>query len=89
MDSLAAENLDLSFEEVEVAPNSPYAGHRLRYTNILSELNVIVVAIRRRNGQMTFNPSGDALLDAGDILIAIGRAESIAGMKTLARRVKE
>ena len=90
MDSLAAENLDLSFEEVEVAPNSPYAGHRLRYTNILSELNVIIVAIRRRrDGQMTFNPSGDALIDAGDILIAIGRAESINRMNQLARRVNE
>ena len=90
MDSIAAENLDLSFEEVEVAPNSPYAGHRLRYTNILSELNVIIVAIRRqRDGQMTFNPSGDALIDAGDILIAIGREEAITRMKNLARRVNE
>jgi voltage-gated potassium channel len=89
MDSLAAENLDLSFEEVEVAPHSPYAGHRLRYTNILSELNVIIVAIRRHSGQMTFNPSGDALIDAGDILIAIGRAESIIRMKKLARREGE
>lgn len=88
MDSLAAENLDLSFEEVEVTHNSTYAGHRLRFTNILSELNVIIVAIRRRSGQMTFNPSGDALIDAGDILIAIGRAEAIARMKNLARSVK-
>jgi voltage-gated potassium channel len=88
MDSLAAENLDLSFEEVEVAPHSPYAGHRLRYTNILSELNVIIVAIRRHDGQMTFNPSGDALIDAGDILIAIGRSESLRHMNDLARRSK-
>lgn len=89
MDSITAENLDLSFEEVEVSPASPYAGHRLRYTNILSELNVIVVAIRRRNGQMTFNPSGDALIDTGDILIAIGRAESLMRMSDLAHGMKE
>ncbi len=89
MDSITAENLDLSFEEVEVAPASPYAGHRLRYTNILSELNVIIVAIRRRNGQMTFNPSGDALIDTGDILIAIGRAESLMRMSNLAHGMKE
>jgi voltage-gated potassium channel len=89
MDSLTAENLDLSFEEVEVSPASVYAGHRLRYTNILSELNVIIVAIRRRNGQMTFNPAGDALLDAGDILIAIGRAESLMRMSELAHGMKQ
>lgn len=89
MDSITAENLDLSFEEMEVSPTSPYAGHRLRYTNILSELNVIIVAIRRRNGQMTFNPSGDALIDAGDILIAIGRAESLMRMSDLAHGMKQ
>lgn len=89
MDSITAENLDLSFEEMEVVSGSPYAGHRLRYTNILSELNVIIVAIRRRGGQMTFNPSGDAMIDAGDILIAIGRAESLIKMSALARGKKE
>jgi voltage-gated potassium channel len=84
MDSLAADNLDLSFEQMEVAPGSVYAGRKLRDTNILSELNVIIVAIRR-NGQMTFNPSGDAILDAGDILITIGRAESLVLMSELAK----
>jgi voltage-gated potassium channel len=85
MDSITAENLDLSFEQIEVAPGSVYAARKLRYTNILSELNVVIVAIRRRSGQMTFNPSGDAIIDAGDILIAIGRAESLMRMSQLAR----
>ena len=89
MDSITAENLDLSFEQIEVAHGSAYAGKRLRYTNILSELNVVIVAIRRRSGQMTFNPSGDAIIDAGDILIAIGRAESLMRMSTLARGAKD
>lgn len=85
MDSITAENLDLSFEQMEVAADSAYAGHKLRYTNILSELNVVIVAIRRRNGQMTFNPAGDAIIDAGDILIAIGRSESLRLMSEIAR----
>jgi voltage-gated potassium channel len=85
LDSITAENLDLSFEQLEVAPGSAYAGHKLRYTNILSELNIVIVAIRRHNGQMTFNPGGDAIIDAGDILIAIGRAESLMRMNELAR----
>jgi voltage-gated potassium channel len=89
MDSIAAENLDLNFEEMEVAPNSVYAGHKLRYTNILSELNVIIVAIRRRNGQMNYNPTGDALIHEGDILISIGRAESLTRMSELARGMKQ
>ena len=77
MDSITAENLDLGFEEVEVQPNSVYVGRKLKNTNIRSELDVVIVAIRRRKGDMIFNPSGDTTLEAGDLLIAIGRAEAL------------
>lgn len=77
MDSITAENLDLGFDEVELHPQSVYVGHKLRYTNIRSELDVVIVAIRRRHGEMIFNPTGDTILEAGDLLIAIGRAESL------------
>jgi voltage-gated potassium channel len=77
MDSITAENLDLGFDEVELQPNSIYVGRKLKYTNIRSDLDVVIIAIRRRNGQMIFNPTGDAVLEAGDMLIAIGRAESL------------
>jgi voltage-gated potassium channel len=88
MDSITAENLDLGFEQLEVAPNSIYAGHKLRYTNIRSELDVVIVAIRRPDGQMIFNPAGDALIQAGDLLIAIGRADALAELTALARGTK-
>ncbi|HEX8920501.1 MAG TPA: TrkA family potassium uptake protein, partial [Pyrinomonadaceae bacterium] len=89
MDSITAENLDLSFEQIEIHPKSIYAGRKLRYTNILSELNVIIVAINRRNGQRTFNPTGDAIIEAGDTLIAIGKAEALMRMSEIARGIKE
>ncbi len=85
IDSIAADNLDLGFEQVEIAPHSIYAGKKLRSTNIGRELNTVVVAIRRRNGEMVFNPSGDAHVEAGDLLIAIGRAETIIELTRLAR----
>nr|MDQ3819549.1 TrkA family potassium uptake protein [Acidobacteriota bacterium] len=89
MDSIAAENLDLGFEQLEVMPGSVYAGRKLRFTNIRSELDVVIVAMRRKNGDMIFNPSGDAIIEAGDLLIAIGKAESLAELSALARAVKK
>ncbi|HEX8709029.1 MAG TPA: potassium channel protein [Pyrinomonadaceae bacterium] len=89
MDSITAENLDLGFEQLEVAPESIYAGRKLRFTNIRSELNVVIVAIRRLQGEMVFNPSGDARIEAGDLLIAIGRAESLRELSGLARGTKK
>jgi voltage-gated potassium channel len=88
MDSIAAENLDLGFEQLEVAHGSVYAGHKLRYTNIRSELDVVIVAMRHKNGEMIFNPSGDAIIEAGDLLIAIGRAEALAELTAMARGMK-
>jgi voltage-gated potassium channel len=89
MDSIAAENLDLGFEQLEVMPGSAYAGRKLRFTNIRSELDVVIVAIRRKHGQMIFNPSGDAIIEAGDILVAIGKAESLQQLGELTRGAKK
>ena len=85
MDSITAENLDLGFEQVEVAPASVFAGRKLRDTTIRSELNVVVAAIRRASSEMIFNPSGDTEIYVGDLLISIGRAESLRELSHLAR----
>jgi voltage-gated potassium channel len=89
MDSITAENLDLGFDEVELRPGSVYVGHKLKYTNIRSELDVVIVAIRRRHGEMIFNPTGDTILEGGDLLIAIGRAESLMGLGREAGKIRE
>lgn len=88
MATITAEALDLNFEEVEVTPDSPYVGRRLRFTNIRAELDVVIVAVRRRAGEMIFNPSGDAFIEAGDLLIAIGRTDALAQLKTQANAEK-
>jgi voltage-gated potassium channel len=89
MDSITAENLDLGFDEVELQANSIYVGRKLKHTNIRSELDVVIVAIRRRHGQMIFNPTGDAILESGDLLIAIGRAESLLELDRQAGKVRQ
>jgi voltage-gated potassium channel len=85
MDSVATEGLDLAFEQFEVAENSTLAGLMLRETSIRSELDIVVVAIRRPRGEMVFNPSGDTMIRAGDLLIGIGRADALAELGALAR----
>jgi voltage-gated potassium channel len=88
MDSITADNLDLGFDEVELQAHSAYVGRKLKYTNIRSELDVVIIAIRRRHGQMIFNPTGDTILEAGDLLIAIGRAESLVELDRQAGKIR-
>ena len=87
MDSITADNLDLNFEQVEVDAPSSLIGHRLRNTPIRSELDVVIISIRRRNGQRLFNPNGETLIEEGDLLIAIGRNESLLHLNKLARGI--
>ena len=85
IDSITANTLGLILEQLEVDSGSSLAGKRLIETNIRSELNVVIVSIRRVSGEMIFNPSGDAVIEASDILIAIGEAESLMKLTALAR----
>lgn len=85
LDSITANQLDLGFEQLEVEPVSPFVGRRLSETNIRSKLNIVIVSIRRANGEIVFNPNAEAVIQAGDMLIAIGRAESLAQLTALAR----
>jgi voltage-gated potassium channel len=85
LDSITANQLDLGFEQLEVEPVSSFVGRRLSETNIRSQLNIVIVSIRRANGEIVFNPNAEAVIQAGDMLIAIGSAESLAQLTALAR----
>ena len=83
--SITANKLELAFEQLEVASDSVLAGQKLSETSIRSELDIVVVSIRRSDGNIVFNPRGDEVIQSGDLLIAIGRAESLMKLATLAR----
>lgn len=83
--SITANKLELAFEQLEVGSSSTLAGQKLSETNIRSELDIVVVSIRRSDGQILFNPSGDAVIESGDVLIAIGHAESLMKLAAMAK----
>jgi voltage-gated potassium channel len=85
LDSITANQLDLGFEQLEVESISSFVGRKLSETNIRSQLDIVIVSIRRSDGKIEFNPNGDAVIHAGDMLIAIGSAESLAVLTALAR----
>jgi voltage-gated potassium channel len=85
LDSMTASELDLGFEQLEVDPSSSFVGEKLSETKIRSTLNIVIVSIRRSSGEIIFNPQGDSVIQAGDMLIAIGKAESLATLTALAR----
>jgi voltage-gated potassium channel len=85
MHSITAAELGLGLEQIEVTASSPLIGQQLQATPIQSDLKIIIVSIRRQVGDDLFNPSGETEILSGDVLIAIGQAESLIKLNELAR----
>ena len=89
IDSITANTLGLALEQLEVNASSRLVGQKLSETNIRAELDIVIVSIRRSDGESLFNPSGEALIKEGDMLIAIGSVESLMKLTALAKGVNE
>jgi len=67
--------------EVSVSRGSDLHGRSLRELDIRAKLDVIVIAMRREGDNTRFNPDPDRAIEAGDVLVCMGR---LASLKTLA-----
>ena len=80
------EELGLNFEQIHIGGDSPLNGVKLKDSGIRSEHNAMVVAITTGKGERVFNPNGDQVLHAGDLLIAIGTRAGLAKLVEIASR---
>jgi voltage-gated potassium channel len=83
-DSITGSKIGLSFEQVLVEDSSPLVRQVLRETPIRAELDIVIISIRRGDGETVFNPPGDTLIESGDILIAIGKVEALSRLNEMA-----
>lgn len=84
VDTIARSNAgEITMEEMTVSKDSSLIGIALRDTPIRSRLNVIIVAIRRGEDDLVYNPGPDAHFEVGDRLVAIGRSEQLAELSGL------
>lgn len=64
---------DIQMEELPVKENSPLVNIMLKDTGIRQDYNLIIIAIKKENGEMEFNPSFETVFKAGDTVIAVGK----------------
>jgi voltage-gated potassium channel len=83
--SLTSKNigLDVSIEEVRVHEKCEFVSQSLRQMQLRRDLGVIVLAIRKADGQMLFNPPAEAELSGSDTLIAMGDGESLKRLQKM------
>lgn len=66
---------DLEMEEQLVGPGSALDGKTVGTSGLRARRGHILVAIKRRDGRLAFDPADDAPVDAGDTLITLCRRE--------------
>ncbi len=74
-------DLSLRLEEILVTESAPINGLSLLQSNLRKKYNIIVIGIKRKEGEMQFNPTPDTVILAKDILIVLGQNQQISDLK--------
>src|SRR5580700_1375871 len=83
-----AMGLDVGIEQFSVPASSELTSKSLIETKIRKELGVIVLAIRKSDGQMLFNPPAEAEINGGDYLIVMGETANLTRLEQVLAEVR-
>ncbi|MEZ5403978.1 MAG: potassium channel protein [Bryobacteraceae bacterium] len=75
--------MDVGIEQVEIRPGADIASRSLKDMQLRRDFGVIVLAIRRSNKTMDFNPPADATVEVGDNLIVMGHYDDLRRLEKL------
>jgi len=76
-------NIDLQLEQLVISPESTFVGKNLMDSNIRKDYDLIIVAIKRDDGTLVFNPGPREVLCARDTLITLGRQTDLQRISEL------
>lgn len=70
----------LSIEEIPIPYDSPLTGKSLIEAAIKTKYDTIVVGMRKSSGEAIFNPPGETIMEAGDILVVLGETAKLEAL---------
>ncbi len=74
---------DIQMDEIPVNPTSPLANVMLKDSGIRQKYNLIIIAVKKPNGSMLFNPSFETVIQGGDTVIAMGKTEGLKELESV------
>lgn len=77
LDTLHHGESEIGLEEVLVNPKTKAVGRTLTESGLLDTSGAKLLAVRRRDGTLHVNPSGDLKLEEGDLIIALGNEQQL------------
>jgi len=76
-------DLAVAMEQVRVAERCEAVGKTIAELQIRRALGVVVLAVRKRDGEMLFNPPAGTAIHAGDYLIVMGKQPDLQALEAL------
>ena len=74
---------DIQMEEIPVTVNSDLANVMLKDSGIRQKYDLILIAIKKSDGSMVFNPSFETVIRADDTVIAVGEISNLQKLETV------
>ena len=78
-------SLEFQMREYEIGQDCWLRGKTLRAANLRDRANVLVLALRGSDRVFRTNPDPDMEIEAGDVVIAVGTTDSLAGLSEVLR----
>jgi len=75
--------LDLKMEEAVIGSSSSLIGKTILTSNVRQDFGVIIVAIKKTTNEMIYNPLPSEIFEAGDVIVIIGKKDSLHRMEDI------
>lgn len=79
--ALTKKHNDIQMEELPVSDSSELINIMLKDSGIRQKYNLIIIAIKKQDGNMLFNPSFETVFKEGDTVIAVGKDADLARLE--------
>ena len=84
LDFMLRDKKNIRFEDVEVGTGG-VAGKTLAETGLHDKTGAMVVAIKSRAGEISYNPKGNTRIEANCVLVTLGGVEQIEALRALVK----
>jgi voltage-gated potassium channel len=74
---------DFRFEEIEVTPACGQSGRTIGELQVHTRTGAYIVALRKRDGFFDTTPGPSALLENGDVIVAVGTSNEIRALEDI------
>lgn len=80
--AIALDGVDLEMDEIPIAGESQMVGQTLADTNLRASFKVTVIAVRRADGTVVYNPGADTRIAGNDVWIVVGKPQELLQLRS-------